>query len=74
MILGRVKGEVVSTIKHPAYANRRVLLLDRIGPDGQELGGYLVAIEGTASDRDGRAAALKVETSRKGVRLLNASR
>jgi ethanolamine utilization protein EutN len=45
MILARVKGEVVSTIKHPVYANRRVLLLDRIGPDGQELGGYLVAID-----------------------------
>jgi ethanolamine utilization protein EutN len=45
MILGRVKGEVVSTIKHPVYANRRVLLLDRIGADGRELGGYLVAID-----------------------------
>jgi ethanolamine utilization protein EutN len=45
MILARVKGEVVSTIKHPAYANRRVLLLDRIAADGQELGGYLVAID-----------------------------
>ena len=45
MILGRVRGEVVSTIKHPAYASRRVLLLDRIGPDGRELGGYLVAID-----------------------------
>ena len=45
MILGRVKGEVVSTIKHPAYANWRVLLLDRIDPAGRELGGYLVAID-----------------------------
>lgn len=44
MILGIVKGEVVSTIKHPAYANRRVLLLDRIGADGRELGTYLVAV------------------------------
>lgn len=44
MILGIVTGEVVSTIKHPAYANRRVLLLDRIGADGKELGTYLVAI------------------------------
>ena len=44
MILGRVQGEVVATIKHPAYANRRMLLLDRIDPDGRELGGYLVAI------------------------------
>lgn len=45
MILARVKGEVVSTIKHPFYANRRVLLLDRIAPDGKDLGGYLVAID-----------------------------
>lgn len=44
MILGRVKGEVVATIKHPAYVSRRMLLLDRIDPDGKELGGYLVAV------------------------------
>ena len=45
MILGRVKGEVVTSIRHPAYANRRMLLLDRIDPAGGELGGYLVAID-----------------------------
>ena len=45
MILGRVQGEVVATIKHDAYANRRMLLLDRIDPAGKELGGYLVAID-----------------------------
>jgi microcompartment protein CcmK/EutM len=45
MILGRVQGQVVSTIKHPAYANWRMLLLDRIDPDGNELGGYLVAVD-----------------------------
>ena len=37
-------------------------------------GGYLVEIEGAASDRDDRAAALRVQTSRKGLRLLYASR
>jgi microcompartment protein CcmK/EutM len=45
MILGRVTGEVVATIKHAAYANRRVLLVDRIDPASRELGGYLVAID-----------------------------
>jgi ethanolamine utilization protein EutN len=45
MILARVTGEVVATIKHAAYANRRVLLLDRVGPDGRDLGGYVVAID-----------------------------
>lgn len=45
MILGRVEGEVISTIKHPVYADRRILLLDLIDPSGRELGGYLVAID-----------------------------
>ncbi len=45
MILGRVQGQVVATIKHPAYANRRMLLLDRIDWEGRELGGYLVAVD-----------------------------
>ena len=45
MILGRVQGQVVATIKHPAYANRRLLLLDRIDPGGNELGTYLVAVD-----------------------------
>ncbi len=45
MILGLVRGEVVATIKHDAYANRRMLLLDRIDPAGNSLGGYLVAID-----------------------------
>jgi ethanolamine utilization protein EutN len=45
MILGRVQGQVVATIKHPAYANRRLLLLDKIDADGKDLGGYLVAID-----------------------------
>ena len=34
VILAIVKGEVVSTVKHPAYENRRLLLVDRI--DGDE--------------------------------------
>jgi ethanolamine utilization protein EutN len=45
MILARVKGEVIATIKHPAYRNRRMLLLDRIDPGGAESGAYLVAID-----------------------------
>ena len=45
MILGRVKGEVVATIKHSVWENRRALMVDRIGPDGKELGNYLVAFD-----------------------------
>ena len=45
MIIGRIQGQVVATIKHKAYENRRILLLDRIDATGKELGGYLVAVD-----------------------------
>ncbi|MCK4548064.1 MAG: EutN/CcmL family microcompartment protein [Candidatus Eisenbacteria sp.] len=45
MILGMVRGTVYSTINHPFYDNRRLLLVDRIRPDGSEEGGYLLAID-----------------------------
>ena len=45
MILARVEGQVVATIKHSGYAGRSLLLLDRIDPAGQALGGYLVAVD-----------------------------
>ncbi len=45
MILGRVQGQVVATIKHEAYSGHRMLLLDRIDAAGKELGGYLVALD-----------------------------
>ena len=45
MILGRIAGNVVQTIQHPSTANRRLLLVDRLGPDGAPSGGYLVAVD-----------------------------
>lgn len=45
MILGIVKGTVYSTINHPFYDNRRLLLVDRVGPDWSETGKYLIAID-----------------------------
>ena len=45
MILARVQGQVVATIKHDGYANRRMLLLDRLDAAGDEVGAYLVAID-----------------------------
>jgi len=44
MIIGQVTGEIVSTINHPVYDSRRLLIVDRITPDGQPAGGYIIAI------------------------------
>ena len=51
MILGVVKGAIYSTINHPAYNSRRLLIVDRIAPDGTPAGGYLIAVDsGGAGD------------------------
>lgn len=39
MFIGQVAGEIVSTINHPAYDNRRLLVIDRLAT-----GGYLIAV------------------------------
>ncbi len=46
MILGRVTGEVVATIKHPFYDGRRMLMVDRLDEHGGDTGKYLVAVAG----------------------------
>jgi microcompartment protein CcmK/EutM len=44
MFVGQVTGEIVSTINHPGYDNRRLLVVDRLDPAGRPAGGYLIAV------------------------------
>jgi ethanolamine utilization protein EutN len=45
MKIGRVAGTVVSTISHPFYGGRRLLLCDLVVPDGEIEGGYVIAVD-----------------------------
>ncbi len=45
MIVARVAGEVFMTIKHPAYDNRKMLIVDRLDQSGQPDGEYLIAVD-----------------------------
>ncbi|MBN1425881.1 EutN/CcmL family microcompartment protein [Candidatus Fermentibacteria bacterium] len=45
MILGRVTGEIVATIKHEGYRYRKLLVVERIDPAGSGTGGYIVAVD-----------------------------
>lgn len=45
MKLGRVSGTVVSTINHPVYDDRRLLLVDLMDPDGEDTGDYLICVD-----------------------------
>jgi ethanolamine utilization protein EutN len=45
MILGRVIGEIHSTINHPFYDSRKLLVVERTGPDGKPTAGYVIAVD-----------------------------
>jgi ethanolamine utilization protein EutN len=45
MILGKVCGTIHSTINHPFYDNKRLLLVDRLKKDGTPSGKYLIAVD-----------------------------
>lgn len=45
MKLGRVSGTVVSTISHPIYDGRRLLMCDLLGADGADTGDYLICVD-----------------------------
>lgn len=45
MKLGRVSGTVVSTINHPIFDNRRLLICDLLDATGADTGGYLICVD-----------------------------
>ena len=45
MIVGKVCGAVYSTINHPFYDGRKLLLVEKIAPPGIDAGGYLLAVD-----------------------------
>jgi ethanolamine utilization protein EutN len=45
MILCKVVGSIVSTIKHPSYDNRKIMLVRPITPDGSLKSGTMVAVD-----------------------------
>ena len=45
MILGRVIGTITSTINHPFYDARRLLVVERTDAAGTALSDYLIAID-----------------------------
>jgi len=45
VILGRVIGAMTSTINHPAYDGRKLMVVERTTPDGRGLADYLVAVD-----------------------------
>lgn len=47
MILGKVLGTVVTTISHPDYKNRRMLVVQPLGLPGEPPGEDFIALDNT---------------------------
>ncbi|MFT7623174.1 MAG: ethanolamine utilization protein EutN [Myxococcota bacterium] len=45
MILGRVTGNVVSTVKHPAYIGRPLMIVQPISETGENEGDTFLAVD-----------------------------
>jgi microcompartment protein CcmK/EutM len=45
MILGRITGNVVSTIHHPIVDGRKLLVAERLDANGRPTGGYVIAFD-----------------------------
>ena len=48
MIIGTVKGDIVSTIQHPFYGGKKLLVVQREDFAGKA-GGYLIAVDSGVS-------------------------
>ena len=45
MIFGKVVGEIYSTINHSFYDGKKLLVVERLQPDGSGSSGYLIAVD-----------------------------
>jgi microcompartment protein CcmK/EutM len=53
VILGRVLGPVVSTVKHPAYAGLKLLVVQPVDEQGRAEGRSLLAVDRITSAGEG---------------------
>lgn len=45
MIIGRVIGQIYSTINHPFYDHKKLMIVEKSDPAGKPTGDYLIAVD-----------------------------
>jgi ethanolamine utilization protein EutN len=45
LIIGRVTGEIHSTINHPFYNSKKLLVVEKTDPSGKPTGEYVIAVD-----------------------------
>jgi ethanolamine utilization protein EutN len=67
MIVGRVAGTVTTTINHPFYDGKKLLLVERLTPNGELTGDYLIAIDSVGAGSGERVLVLDEGTGARQV-------
>ena len=70
MILGRIAGNVVSTIHHPIVEGRKLLVAERLDKDGEPTGGYVIAFDAIGAGCPQRPIEAGVDGDRAGEERL----
>lgn len=58
MYIGRVTGTVVATVKHGAFNGRKLLIVDKLNPDGSDAGSYDICVDTVQAGVDDRVLVL----------------
>ena len=45
MIIGKVIGDIYSTINHPFFNGKKLLVVEKITPEGKPAGDYIIAVD-----------------------------
>lgn len=45
MFVGIVRGEIYSTINHPFYDGKKLMVVERLKEDGSPAGDYIIAVD-----------------------------
>jgi ethanolamine utilization protein EutN len=45
MFVGIVRGEIYSTINHPFYDGKKLMVVERVREDGAATGDYIIAVD-----------------------------
>jgi len=67
MILGRVIGDITSTINHPFYDGKKILIVERTQPSGAAMPDYLIAVDSVGAGPGERVLVLDEGTGARQV-------
>ena len=67
MIIGQVIGQIHSTINHPFYDGKKLMMVEKTDPAGKSTGDYLIAVDSVGAGPGERVLVLDEGTGARQV-------